>query len=145
MDGVDRAIVSLLSQDARIPNTELARRVGLSASPCLRRVRNLEGAGVITGYRATVDPAALDRGFEVLVYVNMMIKNRQTIAAFETGIAAHPEVVECRRMFGDPDYLVWISVADAGAFERFYMAELLDLPGIGRTTSQFTMKVVKAR
>ncbi|HEX4246843.1 MAG TPA: Lrp/AsnC family transcriptional regulator, partial [Pseudonocardia sp.] len=75
MDAVDRAIVNLLTEDARIPNSELAKRVGLSASPCLRRVRNLEAAGVITGYRATVDPAALDRGFEVLVYVNMMIKN----------------------------------------------------------------------
>jgi Lrp/AsnC family transcriptional regulator, leucine-responsive regulatory protein len=66
MDEVDRAILNLLHRDARIPNSELAKRVGLSPSPCLRRVRNLEAAGVITGYRATVAPTAMDRGFEVL-------------------------------------------------------------------------------
>ena len=143
MDEVDRAIIELLNVDARIANSELAKRVGLSPSPCLRRVRNLEAAGVITGYRATVDPAALDQGFQVLVHVNMMVKNRQTIAAFEAGVVEHPEVIECRRMFGDPDYLVWVAVADTAAYERFYMSKLLELPGIGRASSQFTMKLVK--
>jgi DNA-binding Lrp family transcriptional regulator len=143
MDEVDRAIIELLHEDARIPNSELAKRVGLSPSPCLRRVRNLETAGVITGYRATVDPAALGQGFQVLVHVNMMVKNRQTIAAFEARVVEHPEVLECRRMFGDPDYLLWVAVADTSAYERFYMTKLLELPGIGRASSQFTMKMVK--
>lgn len=143
MDEVDRAIIELLHEDARIPNSELAKRVGLSPSPCLRRVRNLETSGVITGYRATVDPEALGQGFQVMVHVNMMVKNRQTIAAFEAGLLELAEVVECRRMFGDPDYLLWVALPDTAAYERFYMSKLLELPGIGRASSQFTMKVVK--
>jgi Lrp/AsnC family leucine-responsive transcriptional regulator len=144
MDSIDRAILYHLQQDARLTNVELAERVQLSPSPCLRRVRNLEASGVITGYRATIDPKAVGRGFEVLVHANMMVKNRKTIESFEAKVGRLEEVLECRRMFGDPDYLLWIAVADADAYERFYLQELADLPGVARMNSQFTMKVVKA-
>ncbi len=144
MDDVDRAIVEQLRRDGRISNVELATRVNLSPSPCLRRVRQLEEAGVIKGYRAVIDPHAYGRGFQVLVHANMMVKDRRTIEAFEEQVAAMDEVVECRRMFGDPDYLLWVAVADVDGYERFYMGKLADLPGVARMTSQFTMKVVKA-
>jgi DNA-binding Lrp family transcriptional regulator len=117
--------------------------VGLSPSPCLRRVRHLERSGVITGYRAVVDPAAIGRGFEVLVHVEMGLQDRATIEAFEAEITQIDEVTECRRMFGHPDYLLWVATADLEAYERLYMAKLTNLPGVARTNSQFTMKSVK--
>jgi Lrp/AsnC family leucine-responsive transcriptional regulator len=143
MDRVDRAILRQLMQEGRLSNTELADRVGLSPSPCLRRVRNLERAGVISGYHAAVDMAALGRGFEVLVHVEMAIQDRATLENFEAEIAQIDEVVQCRRMFGHPDYLLWIATADLGAYERLYMTRLTNLPGVARTNSQFTMKTIK--
>lgn len=143
MDDIDRAILDELQANGRMSNLELAETVRLTPSPCLRRVRALESAGVITGYHASVDPVAVGRGFQVLVHVNMMIKDRATIEAFESGVGGLDEVLECRRMFGDPDYVLWVAVADVEAYERFYMDSLTDLPGVARMNSQFTMKVVK--
>ena len=144
MDAVDRAILRHLQDDGRLSNVELAERVNLSPSPCLRRVRALERSGVIRGYHADVDPAALGRGFEVTVHVELTLKDRATVEAFEAGIAGFDEVLECRRMFGLPDYVVRVAVADQEAYEAFYMNELAELPGIGRVSSQFTMKLVKS-
>jgi Lrp/AsnC family leucine-responsive transcriptional regulator len=144
MDRVDRAILRELQSDGRLSNVELAQRVNLSPSPCLRRVRALEAAGVIQGYRATIDPAALDRGFEVIVHAELSLKDRRTVEAFEARIAEMDAVVECRRMFGIPDYVIRVAVADAEAYEAFYMTQLAELPGLARVNSQFTMKAVKA-
>jgi Lrp/AsnC family leucine-responsive transcriptional regulator len=136
VDGLDRAILSQLQAHGRLTNVELAERVRLSPSPCLRRVRALERA-------ADIDPAAVDRGFEVTVHVELSLKDRATVEAFEAGIAAFDEVVECRRMFGLPDYIVRVAVADQAAYEAFYMNRLAELPGLARVNSQFTMKMVK--
>ena len=143
MDKLDSAILSHLVSDGRLANTELADRVGLSPSPCLRRVRNLERAGIITGYHATVDLSALGRGLQVLVHVEMAIQDRATIEAFEAAVSQIDEITECRRMFGHPDYLLWISTSDLDAYERLYIDKLTSLPGVARTNSQFTMKTVK--
>ena len=143
MDRVDRAIIDELRGDGRLSNVELAERVRLSPSPCLRRVRALERAGVIRGYRAVIDPAAVGRGFEVAVLVELIQKDRATVEAFEASIAAMDAVVECRRMFGIPDYIIRVAVADVTDYETFYMNELAQLPGVGRVNSQFTMKLVK--
>ena len=144
MDRLDRAILRHLQADGRLSNVELAERVRLSPSPCLRRVRALEAAGVIRGYHADVDPAAVGRGFEVTVHVELTLKDRATVEAFERGIAGLDEVVECRRMFGVPDYVMRVAVTDADAYEAFYMSKLAELPGLARVNSQFTMKMVKA-
>jgi DNA-binding Lrp family transcriptional regulator len=143
MDALDRAILSELQANGRLTNVELADRVSLSPSPCLRRVRALERSGVIRGYHADIDPAAADRGFEVTVHVELTLKDRATVEAFEAGISAFEEVVECRRMFGLPDYVVLVAVADQSAYEGFYMSKLAELPGLARVNSQFTMKMVK--
>ena len=143
MDAVDRAILRQLQSDARLTNVELAERVRLSPSPCLRRVRALEQRGVIRGYHADVDPSAVGRGFEVTVHVELTLKDRVTVETFEAGIAAFEEVIECRRMFGVPDYLVRVAVADQAAYEAFYMNKLAELPGLARVNSQFMMKLVK--
>ena len=91
----------------------------------------------------TSDPAAVGRGLEVTVHVELTLKDRATVEAFETGIAALDEVIECRRMFGLPDYVIRVAVADQAAYEAFYMNELAELPGLARVNSQFTMKMVK--
>jgi DNA-binding Lrp family transcriptional regulator len=143
VDRTDRAIIDELRRDARVSNVDLAERVSLSPSACLRRVRALEQAGVIRGYHADIDPAADGRGFEVEVMIEITHKDRATVEDFERRISALDPVVECRRMFGVPDYLVRVAVADTAAYEAFYMNELAELPGIGRVSSQFTMKLVK--
>lgn len=143
MDRTDRAIIDHLRANARLTNVELAERVRLSPSPCLRRVRALEAAGVIRGYHADVDPAALGRAFEVEVMIELTHKDRATVEAFEARIVGMEPVVACRRLFGVPDYLVRVAVRDAADYEQFYMNELAELPGIGRVSSQFTMKLVK--
>jgi Lrp/AsnC family leucine-responsive transcriptional regulator len=144
MDRTDRAIIDQLSQNARLSNVELAARINLSPSPCLRRVRALEEAGTIRGYHADIDPAALGLGFEVTVLIELHQKDRSTVEEFERKIAEMDAVLECRRMFGIPDYIVRVAVADAADYETFYMNELAELPGVGRVNSQFTMKLVKA-
>jgi DNA-binding Lrp family transcriptional regulator len=144
MDRLDHAILAHLQADGRLTNAELAERVRLSPSACLRRVRALEAAGVIAGYHAVVDPRALDRGFQVLVYTTLLVRNRDTLAAFEDAVVGLEEVVECHRMFGDPDYVIRVAVADVEAYERFLIDTFADLPGMARMTSQFAMKTIKA-
>ena len=144
MDRLDNAILDQLEVDGRLTNAELADRVRLSPSACLRRVRALEAAGVIAGYHAVIDPAARDRGFQVLVYTTLMLRNRETITAFEAAVVELDAVVECHRMFGDPDYVIRVAVADVDAYERFLIDTFADLPGVARMTSQFARKTIKA-
>jgi DNA-binding Lrp family transcriptional regulator len=144
MDGIDRAIIRHLQADGRLANTELADKVSLTPSPCLRRVRALEEAGIITGYHASVDPHALERGFRVLVHIEMATQDTATIEAFEAHVAEVEAVEECVRLFGQPDYLLWVAVKDLSAYEQLYMSTITGLPGVARTHSQFPMKAVKA-
>ena len=143
MDRVDRAILDHLERDGRLSNAELAERVRLSPSATLRRVRNLEATGAIAGYHAVIDPKAIGRGFQITVHATLLMRNRVTIETFEAAVLELDEVVECRRMYGDPDYLMRVAVADAEAYEQFLINVLADLPGLARMTSQFTMKIIK--
>lgn len=144
MDRIDRAIIDQLRHDSSLTNTELADRVGLTPSPCLRRVRQLERSGVIRGYRARIDPAALGRAFEVVVLMNLSAQNRRTVERFEAGLTALDEVVEARRMFGSPDYVVRVAVADLPTYETFLTTRLMAVPGLGQLTSHFPMKTIKS-
>lgn len=144
MDDLDRAILDQLERDGRLSNVELAERVRLSPSATLRRVRQLEASGAIAGYRAVIDPKAVGRGYEVTIHTTLMLRNRETIETFEAALLELDEVVEAHRMFGDPDYLIRVAVADAEAYERFLISTFADLPGLARMTSQFTMKTLKA-
>lgn len=143
VDRLDRAIIKQLQQDGRLTNQDLAARVGLTPAPCLRRVRRLEAEGVITGYSATVNPAALGRGFEVLIHADLVAKDLATVEAFEDRVAAMDEVAELRRMFGIPDYLIRVQVADLAAYERWLTTQLLGDPAIARVDSRITMNLVK--
>ncbi|MFE2725878.1 Lrp/AsnC family transcriptional regulator [Kitasatospora sp. NPDC059327] len=143
LDGIDRDILFHLSQDGRLTNVELARRVGLTPPPCLRRVKRLEDAGIIAGYRARIDPAAAGRGFEVVVAVEIGVNDLQTVEEFETTVASYPEVVEFRRLFGRPDYFVRVAVVDHAAYETFLTGRLMGLPAVTRVDSHLTMKKIK--
>ena len=116
MDTIDRKIIAELQAEGRLTVTELAQRVGLSVAPCHRRLRELERAGAIRGYRAVVDPAAIGLGFEVLVQVTMDREDAATVADFERGLAQIPEVRHAERLFGDPDYLLRVATADIAAY-----------------------------
>lgn len=143
VDALDRAIIDELVRDGRLTNQELAQRVGLTPAPCLRRVRRLEADGVITGYTAVLDPAALGRGFEVLIHADLSANDRASVEAFEARIASFDEVIEVRRMFGLPDYVIRVRVADLDAYEKWVTTHLMGDPAIVRVDSRMTMKVVK--
>lgn len=142
-DATDRDILFHLSRDGRLTNVELARRVGLTPPPCLRRVKRLEESGVITGYRAVVDPEALGHGLEVLIDVQVSANDRTTFEEFEDTVSAHEEVIEFRRMFGRPDYFIRVAVADHAAYESFLTDKLSSLPPVLRVDSHLTMKTIK--
>ena len=140
MDALDRKILAVLQQDGRLTITELAGRVGLSVSPCHRRLRELERSGAIRGYRAVVDADALGLSFEALVFVTMGREDRETLLAFEAAVAAIPQVVQAQRLFGDPDYLLRIVTTDLAAYQRLQDEQLSALPGVQRMTSTLVMK-----
>ena len=143
MDSIDRAILYQLQREGRLANNELADRVGLSPSPCLRRVRQLEDLGVITGYRAEVDPALVSRDYEALVWVTLTEINRASMERFEGEVQGIEDVTEAYRMIGQPDYLLRVAVADRDALERLYIDRLAALPFVKGLTTQLMMKTIK--
>ncbi len=144
MDAIDRQIIAELQRDARLSNVELADRIGLTPAPCLRRVKRLEEQAVILGYTARIDPAALGRGFEVIVNVDLTRKDRATFEAFEAAAAALDEIVELRRMFGLPDYMVRVATASLESYEAFVSTKLGELPAIDKLDSHLPMKTIKS-
>ncbi|NBE54084.1 Lrp/AsnC family transcriptional regulator [Streptomyces boluensis] len=142
MDALDRKILTELQLDGRLTVTELAARVRLSVSPCHRRLRDLERAGAIQGYRAVVDPAAVGLDFEALVFATLRWEDRDTVAAFEEAVAAVPHVIQAQRLFGEPDYLLRVATADLAAYRQLYDEQLAKLPGVQRLTSTLVMKNV---
>ncbi|WP_329113387.1 Lrp/AsnC family transcriptional regulator [Streptomyces sp. NBC_01465] len=143
LDQIDRDILFHLQQDGRLTNVELARRVGLTPPPCLRRVKRLEESGIITGYRARINPEAAGRGLEVIVSIEVSVSDLKTLEGLETTIAAYEEVVEFRRLFGTPDYHLRVLVADYAAYEAFQTGKIIGIPGVARVISQPTMKKIK--
>ncbi|MFI8105781.1 Lrp/AsnC family transcriptional regulator [Streptomyces sp. NPDC086023] len=142
MDRIDRSILRELQHDGRLTNQELAQRIGLSASACMRRVRQLEQDGVIQGYRAVIDPDAVGRGFEVLVSIEVR-RDRRTVEAFEESLRDIPDVIEAYRLFGSPGCLLRIAVADLAAYEQLWIERLTALDGVTEVNSQIIMKRVK--
>lgn len=142
MDKVDRKILAELQVNGRLSVTELAERVGLSLSPCHRRVRALEESGAISGYHAQLDPSALCLEFSAIVFVTLREGDREAVAAFEAAVTEVPHVIRAQRLFGDPDYILHIVACDLAAFQRLYDEQLSTLPGVQRLTSTLVMKRV---
>jgi Lrp/AsnC family transcriptional regulator len=138
LDRIDRKILHELMRDATIPVAQLAERVGLSQTPCWKRVQKLEGAGVITGRVAIVDPARIGLGMTVFVEIEAPDHSREWRAA----IAEFPEIIEVHRMAGDVDYLLKVAVADMASFDEFYLLLTRRLP-CRNVTSKFSMEVIR--
>jgi Lrp/AsnC family transcriptional regulator, leucine-responsive regulatory protein len=145
LDAIDLRILARLQDNARLTNVELAEAVGLSPSPCLRRVRELEQLGTIRRYVALLDPAAI--GLPVSVFVNVTLERQVETALerFEAAILKRPEVMECYLMTGDADYLLRVVTADLSAYERFLVEHLTRVPGVASIKSSFALKQVKYR
>ncbi|MGC9368313.1 MAG: Lrp/AsnC family transcriptional regulator [Paracoccaceae bacterium] len=139
IDKICRQILRELMRDGRISNLELADRVGLSPSACLRRVQDLERRGVIRGYRAVVDPAATGGGFTAYVAVGLSEHTKASQEAFERAIARAPEVRECHNVTGAVEYLLRIEVPDLAAYKQFHTEVLGTLPQVTAITSYVVM------
>jgi Lrp/AsnC family leucine-responsive transcriptional regulator len=144
LDDIDKRIVAALQAEGRLPIVDLADKVGLSATPCQRRVKRLEEEGVITRYAALVSPAALGMGLQALVEITLDDHSEKTVEAFEAAIRARPEVVACYAVTGDMDFLVHVFAPDLAAFSEFAMKALLRMPGVKGTHSSFIMQAVKS-
>jgi len=142
MNKSDRNILAELQMDGRLSLTDLAERVGLSLSPCHRRLRALEQSGAISGYRAQLDAEALGLTFEALVFVTMRDGDRDTVAAFEDAVTGVPNALRVQRLFGDPDYILQVVARDIREFQRLYDEQLSSLPGVQRLSSTLVMKNV---
>ncbi|UYN93956.1 MAG: Lrp/AsnC family transcriptional regulator [Enhydrobacter sp.] len=142
LDDIDRRILQRLQQEGRLSNTELADKVGLSSSPCWRRVKALEEAGVIRGYAALLDAKAVGLGVNVFMSVSLSTQVEKALKEFERAAAARPEVMECYLMTGDSDYLLRIVVPDLEAYERFVM-DFTKIAGIAQIRSSFALRTVK--
>jgi Lrp/AsnC family leucine-responsive transcriptional regulator len=149
LDKTDRKILSILQSDGRLSNQEVAERVNLSPSPCLRRIKNLEDAGVIRQYVALLDPDKI--GLGLLAYVNVRLEKHSDGAAsarpprvdFAASVANWPEVVACYAMTGDMDYLLRVHVEDMEHFSRFMMEILLKHPAVLDVKSSFALQRIK--
>lgn len=145
LDRFDRAILTHLQQDGRATNQDVADAIGLSPSPCLRRIRRLEAEGVISGYVALLDPATIGRSITAFIRVRLDRQQDSGLAAFEAAIAACPEVMKCYLMTGEADYQVRVLVASMADFEDFMRHRLTTIPGVGQVTSSFALRPIITR
>jgi Lrp/AsnC family leucine-responsive transcriptional regulator len=144
LDDIDRRIVAALQTEGRLAMVDLAEKVGLSPTPCQRRVKRLEDEGVIARYAALVSPEAMGMGLQALVEVTLDDHAEATVEAFENAIRARPEVVACYAVTGDMDFLVHVFAPDLARFSDFAMKALLRMPGVKGTKSSFIMQAVKS-
>ena len=145
LDAFDRRILTALQRDGRLTNVQLADEIGLSASPCLRRVRQLEEAGVIKGYRASLDPDEVGLGLTVFVGIKVERHHETEAERFREAVSALPEVISAFLVSGESDFLLHVVVPDLRGYERFLTGTLLKLPGVSDIRSNFAIQTVKAQ
>lgn len=143
LDSTDLRILTELQQDSSLTNIELARRVHLSPSPCLTRVKALEAHGVIDRYVALLNPKQLGLNLSVFISISLKEQSKSALAEFEQRIAEQDEVMECYLMTGDSDYLIRVAVADMTALEKLILEKLTPIPGIEKIRSSFALKQVR--
>jgi len=142
-DSIDRAILAALQEDGRMTNVELARRVGLTAPPCLRRVRALEDAGIIDSYHARLDASALGYGIMVFALVSLKSQAEDDLRAFEEHVAALPEVRECHMLNGEIDFILKIVAHDLQAFQTFLTSKLTPAANVASVKTSLTIRTSK--
>ena len=143
LDAIDIRILNELQNDSSHSNVELAKRVHLSPSPCLMRVKALKDKGVIRNYVALADPKVLGLGLNVFISISLKEQSKESLAQFEKRISEHDEVMECYLMTGDSDYLIRVAVADMGSLEKFILEQLTPIAGIEKIRSSFALKQVR--
>jgi Lrp/AsnC family transcriptional regulator, leucine-responsive regulatory protein len=143
IDSIDIKILKELQLDGSLSNVELAKRVHLSPSPCLARVKALEKSGVIDRYVALVKPKAVGLGLNVFISISLKQQGKAELEAFEQSISLRDEVMECYLMTGDSDYLIRVAVPDIAALERFILDRLTPIEGIEKIRSSFALKQVR--
>jgi Lrp/AsnC family leucine-responsive transcriptional regulator len=143
LDRIDLRLLATLQTEGRITNAELAERVNLSPSACLRRLQRLEADQVITGYAAQVDPQAVGLGLQAFVRVQLVKHEAEVIERFVERVGGWDEVVACHALTGDMDYLLHIYVADLADFSRFLLDHLLNAAGVADVNSSFVLRTVK--
>ena len=143
LDAIDRAILTYLQQDARIANQDLAQRVHLSPSACLRRVKRLEESGVVDRVVALLNPKAIGRPGTSYTIVNVERMTPAALAAFEQAVKDAPEILDCFYVAGSNDYLLRFAYRDAEDLERFHSQVLMQLPGVARANSMLVLRTVK--
>jgi Lrp/AsnC family transcriptional regulator, leucine-responsive regulatory protein len=144
LDAIDRKIITALQAEGRLPIVDLADKVGLSPTPCQRRVKRLEEEGLIMRYAALVSPEAMGFGLQALVEVTLEDHSEKTVEAFEAAIRARPEVVACYAVTGDMDFLLHVFATDLASFSDFALKALLRMPGVKGTRSSFIMQAIKS-
>jgi Lrp/AsnC family transcriptional regulator, leucine-responsive regulatory protein len=144
LDNFDIGILEALQEDARATNVEIAERVNLSPSPCLRRIRNLEKSGVIRGYRADIDRKEVGLGLTVFVEIKVSQHSKENSDAQQAALLAMPEVIAAFLISGTADFLAEVVVEDLSAYERFLTEKLLVLPAVSDIRSNFAIRTVKA-
>ncbi|MCB6184552.1 Lrp/AsnC family transcriptional regulator [Leeia sp. TBRC 13508] len=142
MDALDRKILAELQKDGRLSVTDLAERVGLSLSPCHRRLRALETSGVITGYVPKINARAVGLQFSAIVFVSLRDTSGESVQAFENAVLDIEEVVRAERLFGDPDFMLHVVAKDLLAFQTLYDRQLSRLPSVLRLSSTLVMKSI---
>ncbi len=143
LDRYDRQILNILQADGRISNQELADRIGLSPSPCLRRVRALEEGGLIVGYRALLDAKALGLTLMALIHISMDQHTPERFSAFEAAVAGIPEVMECLLITGQAaDYQLKVAVKDLDAYQELLLKRITGIPGVSGVHSSFVLRRV---
>ncbi|MDF1691469.1 MAG: Lrp/AsnC family transcriptional regulator [Zhongshania sp.] len=143
LDNIDRKILRELQNNGKLANTELAKKVNLSPSPCLTRVKRLEAEGTIRQYVALLDPQQLDLRLNVFVFISLKAQSRQALKDFEARVCAYDEVMECYLMTGDADYLIRLAMTDMESLERFIVENLSPMPEIEKIRSSFALKQVR--
>jgi len=143
LDAIDRAILTELQHDARLSNVELAQRIHLSPSACLRRVKQLEENGVIAQYVALLNPKLVGQHGVSFTIINLVTMNREHVAAFEAAVRAEPRILDCFYIAGANDYLIRFAYRDAEDLERFHTEVLMCLPGVERPNSMLVLRTVK--
>lgn len=144
LDSTDKKIISVLQAEGRISNLELAERVGLSPTPCNRRVRRLEDIGVITGYGARINRSALGIGVSVMVNVRLSEQSPSDIEEFLAAIHRLPEISECLLVAGNLDYVLKVRAVDVEALKDFVLAKLKTIPCVSETTTMLILETVKS-
>ena len=143
LDKTDLRILAILQRNGRLTNTELAEQLELSPSPCLRRVKNLEGSGIIQRYVALLSPAHIGLGLEAFVRVTLEKRGNAHLQSFSSAVQDWPEVVNCFAMTGEMDYLLHVHFEDLEHFSRFVLNELLSHPGVDDVKSSFVLNAIK--